>query len=181
MYGNKYFKVLSTYKGIKDDGQEGNFKETFLTESANHADSYYLVSELATEIASDKDSVDVVKVDRIDKLTKLLYSSVLSAEESVRDGYFELTVDRDSDKSLYSVKVVFEIPEGDKIKRSTDLYYVPGTSPIQAINHVHAHLKNSTFDYKISDTKPTPIDTILILEATYRSLVSDYDMLKDPL
>ena len=78
MYGNKYFKVLSTYKGIKDDGQEGNFKETFLTESANHADSYYLVSELATEIASDKDSVDVVKVDRIDKLKSCYIQAFLA-------------------------------------------------------------------------------------------------------
>ena len=172
-----FFKVLGLYKGIQDNGEEKQCKETFLIESVDFADSYYTALKLLQESTNSPDSIDVTKIDRQDKLTSFLYSDLLCKEDSVKEGMVELSV-KDNDTEIYSIKVIFTIEDGYKIKKSTDIYFVPAESTTMAIKHVCAHLRNTTFDYKIADTKPTGINTVLLMENTFKGLVSDYDMIK---
>lgn len=173
-----HFKVSSVYKAILDDGSDGQKKETFLIESVNHADAYNSVMELLIDSTTSQESIDIPKVERLDKLTHLFLSSSLDAEDSIKDGYIEL-VGTEDDSVIYSIKVLFFITEANgKIKTTNDTYYVPATSTINAINHVRAYLKDSVFEYRIADTKPTKIDTVLLLKKTYEELIQDYDLLK---
>lgn len=181
MYGFYYFSVLSSFKNVADNGKEENTKEKFLIEASNHADAYYIVSELLNETTSFPETIDIGKVDRLDKVKNLMYSNVLEVNQPSKEGYIEYCIDKEKGISLFSVKVLFEETDGEKTKTTSELYYLPASQPEEAIKHIRAYLKDSVFETKISDVKRTYIDTVLVLKETHRNLVKDYDLLKNRL
>lgn len=172
-----FFKVLGIYKGIQEDGSEGQCKETFLIEADNFADAYFTALELLNETANEPDSVDISKVERMDKLSSIFYSDIMNKDNSVKKGMIELSFP-DEDKAIYSIKVVFSYEVNGKMKKSSDIYFVPAENTTKAIKHVKAHLRGTMLDYKISDTKPTTIQTVVLSFGKCEELVAEYDNLK---
>lgn len=80
MYGFNYFSVQGNFRSINDRGQEENAKELFLTESANFCDAETTVSELLKETTQFPDTIDIPKINRLDKVKNLLYSDILQVE-----------------------------------------------------------------------------------------------------
>ena len=180
MYGFYYFSVQGNFKSINDRGQEENAKEMFLTESANFMDAETMVSALLKETTQFPNTIDVSKINRLDKVKNLLYSDILKVEKSEEDGYMD-SIDKENGVILFSAKVQFEEISGNKVKTTTEIYLVPAKSTSEVEKHLKAHLKDSVFDYKIPDVNGTKFDTILVLEETHRDLVKDYDLIKNRL
>lgn len=181
MYGFYYFSVQGNFKSINNRGQEENAKELFLTESASFYDAETTVSELLKETTQFPDTIDIPKINRMDKVKNLLYSDILQVDKSEKKGYMEYSIDKENGVILFSAKVQFEEISGNKTKTITEIYLVPAKTTSEVERHLKAHLKDSVFDYKIPDVNGTKFDTILVLEETHRNLVKDYDLIKNRL
>lgn len=181
MYGFYYFSVQGNFRSIDNRGKEENAKELFLTESANYSDAENMVLQLLNETTQFPESIDVPKINRLDKVKNLLYSDLLQVDQSEKKGYMEYSIDKENGVFLFSAKVQFEEVCDDKVKMSTELYLVPAKSTSEVEKHLKAHLKDSIFDFKILDVKATKFDTVLVLEETHRDLTKDYDLLKNRL
>ena len=114
MYGFNYFSVQGNFRSINDRGQEENAKELFLTESANFCDAETTVSELLKETTQFPDTIDIPKINRLDKVKNLLYSDILQVEKSEKKGYMEYSIDKENGVILFSAKVQFEEISGNK-------------------------------------------------------------------
>lgn len=181
MYGFYYFSVQGNFRSINNRGKEENAKEIFLTESANHGDAENMVLELLNETTQFPDTIDISNVKRQDKVKQFLYSDLLQVEPSEKKGYMEYTIDKESGVILFSAKVKFEEVSDDKTKTTTEIYLVPARSTSEVEKYLKAHLKDSIFDFKIPDINGTKFDTVLVLNETHRSLVSEYDFIKNRL
>ena len=102
MYGFNYFSVQGNFRSINDRGQEENAKELFLTESANFCDAETTVSELLKETTQFPDTIDIPKINRLDKVKNLLYSDILQVEKSEKKGYMEYSIDKENGVILFS-------------------------------------------------------------------------------
>lgn len=175
-----YFKVVASYQGVLEDGQLGTVKEVFLIESDNYPDAYYSVNEIASQTAEEPSSVDILKIERLDKLTALMINDKIEHTDSVKNGYIELDASKE-ENMLYAIKVQFTIETEKKPKKTIDTYFAPADSTVLAIKHVNASISDSPFEHQVVDTKLTKIDTVLLTTATYQKLISEYDTLKSKL
>lgn len=174
------FKVVASYKGVLEDGQVGTVKEVFLIESESYPEAYYFANETAAQATEDPDSVDILKIERLDKLTALMINDKIKHVDSVKNGYIELDASEE-ENLLYAIKVQFTIETDKKPKKTIDTYFAPADSTVLAIKHVNASIADSPFEHQVVDTKLTKIDTVLLTTATYQKLISEYDVLKSKL
>lgn len=181
MYGFYYFSVQGNFRTTNSKGKEVNAKELFLIESANFGDVENTVLELLDKTTQFPDTIDIPKNNRLNNIKNLLYSDILTVEQSEKKGYMEYSIEKEDGIRLFSAKVLFEEVSDEKTKTTTEIYLVPAKSTSDVEKHLKAHLKDSVFDFKIPDINGTKYDTILVLNETHRSLVNDYDMIKNRL
>lgn len=114
------------------------------------------------------------------KISDVLYNDILAQESEPIKGmccnYFE-----EADTSavgLYAVKVIFiSIDEKTaKEKQSTDVFYVPASSNADATARINAHLKGTTLDYVIRDTKFDKAEAIYWPLDVHKDKVRSFDL-----
>lgn len=150
-----YFRIKTEMVREGDDGSLNRQK----IEELVLASCYTEVEQLAYQLIMDenRNRFSSVKFEIIKtKIADVLYNDILQTATDANDfvcNFFEES--ETSGVGLYCVKVVFITCDEKtaKNKKVTELFYVPASSNSDATKRINEHLKGSTADFIIRDTK----------------------------
>lgn len=156
--------------------------EKIKTEELVLATSYTEAEEVAYAIAEAQERAKYGKINfeiTKTKINDVLFNDVLAQDKELTQGlvcnYFE-----ESDESgvgLYMAKVIFFTVDEKtaKTKRTTETFFVPATSNVDATQRIEQHLHHNMGDFVIRDTRFDKAEAIYWPVDIYQNKVNSAD------
>ncbi len=160
-----YFRIKTEWKTEMTDGSLQKIKTEELVYAANYTDAERVAHEIATYQGRGDFGSYGIEITKT-KIGALLYSNLLKQDDQLIAGLVSnfFAEDADTEVGLYSVKVIFieEDEKSGKEKRTTEIFYTPATSGVNAHDLIKAHIQSYPhLDFLIREVKFDKAESIL--------------------